>query len=302
MNVPISETGTASSGINVARQPWRKMIDDDDDEDQRFEERCTISLMPSRTAWVVSSDGRHSRDRPGSAAFISSISFVRRIHRLDRIGAGQLVDGDDRGGLAVHPADHVVGLRAQLDARHVLQPDHGAVRVRADHDIPEFFLRLQAALARTLYVNSCPGGTGSAPIWPAGFTVFCALMALSISVTVMPSLASWSGRTQKRIAYWPAPKICTWPMPGHARHRIVDIDVGIVGQNSVVVGAVGRIEREQRERAGRGLFDRDAEIPDFGRQLGFRLGVAHLRQNLVVVGSRRRRRNPRATSSARCWR
>ena len=27
-------------------------------------------------------------------------------------------------------------------------------------------------------------------------------------------LASVSGLTQKRIAYWPAPKIGTWPMPG----------------------------------------------------------------------------------------
>ncbi len=55
--------------------------------------------------------------------------------------------------------------------------------------------------ARTVYVNSCPGGTGSMPTWPAGFTVFWALMALRISVTVIPSLDSWSGRTQKRMAY-----------------------------------------------------------------------------------------------------
>ena len=35
-----------------------------------------------------------------------------------------------------------------------------------------------------------------------------------ISLTVMSSFASVSGRTQKRIAYWPAPKIVTWPTPG----------------------------------------------------------------------------------------
>ena len=28
-----------------------------------------------------------------------------------------------------------------------------------------------------LYVNSVPGGAGSAPIWPPGITVFCARMA-----------------------------------------------------------------------------------------------------------------------------
>ncbi len=35
-----------------------------------------------------------------------------------------------------------------------------------------------------------------------------------ISLVVMFSFASWSGRTQKRIAYCPAPKIVTCPIPG----------------------------------------------------------------------------------------
>ena len=30
----------------------------------------------------------------------------------------------------------------------------------------------------------------------------------------MPSLASWSGLTHRRIAYWPAPNTCTLPIPG----------------------------------------------------------------------------------------
>ena len=34
-----------------------------------------------------------------------------------------------------------------------------------------------------------------------------------ISGTVMFSLASWSGFTQIRIAYWPAPKTVTLAMP-----------------------------------------------------------------------------------------
>ena len=49
-------------------------------------------------------------------------------------------------GFAVHPADDVVHLRAEFSPGHVLQSDHRAVRVRADHDIAEFLFRLQAAL------------------------------------------------------------------------------------------------------------------------------------------------------------
>jgi hypothetical protein len=39
-------------------------------------------------------------------------------------------------------------------------------------------------------------------------------MALITSLTVISSLASVSGRTQTRMAYWPAPKIWTCPTPG----------------------------------------------------------------------------------------
>jgi len=45
-------------------------------------------------------------------------------------------------------------------------------------------------------------------------TVFWPSRAAAISLTVMSSFASVSGLTQRRMAYWEAPKICTWPMPG----------------------------------------------------------------------------------------
>ena len=63
-------------------------------------------------------------------------------------------------------------------------------------------------------MNSWPGGAGSPPIWPAGFTVFCCRMAFTISGIVMLSLASWSGFTQNRMAYWPAPNTVTLAIPG----------------------------------------------------------------------------------------
>ncbi|OQC08734.1 MAG: hypothetical protein BWX79_01589 [Alphaproteobacteria bacterium ADurb.Bin100] len=62
-------------------------------------------------------------------------------------------------------------------------------------------------------MNSCPDGTGCAPTWPAGLTVFCVWTALMISGIVMFSLASTSGRTHRRMAYWPAPKTVTLAIP-----------------------------------------------------------------------------------------
>ena len=63
-------------------------------------------------------------------------------------------------------------------------------------------------------MNCWLAGAGWPPTWPAGFTVFCAWMALTTSATVMPSFASWSGLSQTRMAYCPAPKTCVWPIPG----------------------------------------------------------------------------------------
>ena len=54
MKVPTSETGTASSGINVARKPWRKMKTTITTRTRASKSVLTISLMPSLTASVVS--------------------------------------------------------------------------------------------------------------------------------------------------------------------------------------------------------------------------------------------------------
>ena len=54
-NVPTSETGTASSGISVARQPCRKRYTTTITSTMAISSVSTISLMPSITARVVSS-------------------------------------------------------------------------------------------------------------------------------------------------------------------------------------------------------------------------------------------------------
>ena len=56
MKVPIRDTGTASSGIRVARKPWRKMNTTMITRASASKSVITISLTPSRTAWVVSSE------------------------------------------------------------------------------------------------------------------------------------------------------------------------------------------------------------------------------------------------------
>ena len=71
--------------------------------------------------------------------------------------------------------------------------------------------------------------------------MFCAWIAVTISGTVIRSFANWSGFTHSRMAYWPAPKIWIWPTPFTRVDGIVQIDVGVVGQESRVVGALRRV-------------------------------------------------------------
>ena len=54
MNVPISDTGTANSGINVGRQPCRNRYTTNMTSASASNKVCLISLMPSVTAKVVS--------------------------------------------------------------------------------------------------------------------------------------------------------------------------------------------------------------------------------------------------------
>ena len=56
MKVPTRETGTASRGIKVARQPCRKMKTTRMTSTNASPRVCTISLIPSRTDSVVSSE------------------------------------------------------------------------------------------------------------------------------------------------------------------------------------------------------------------------------------------------------
>ena len=53
--VPISDTGTANSGMRVARQPCRKMNTTIMTSPMASNSVCSISFMPSVTASVVSS-------------------------------------------------------------------------------------------------------------------------------------------------------------------------------------------------------------------------------------------------------
>jgi hypothetical protein len=61
MNAPMSDTGTASIGISVARQPCRKMNTTRMTRSSACQSVVNISCMPAETASVVSRETMYSR-------------------------------------------------------------------------------------------------------------------------------------------------------------------------------------------------------------------------------------------------
>ena len=142
--VPTSDTGTASSGMRVARNALEEDEHHQDDQGQGLEERLD-DLLDAR------GDGERGVERHDVVQVLGEPRLhllhqgPRALHRRERVRARELVDGDHRRRLAVEPPLDVVGLRAQLDARHVLDADHRAVGARAHDDVAEVLRRLEPA-------------------------------------------------------------------------------------------------------------------------------------------------------------
>ena len=131
--------------MSVARQFWRKMKTTMMTRRTASKRVWMISVIPSETASVVSSDIVQARSF-GKVGSISSIVFSTASRDGERVRAGRLVDAEDGGGLAVEAPLLVVEERAELDPGDVAQVDLRAVGVRADDDVAELLAVQEAPL------------------------------------------------------------------------------------------------------------------------------------------------------------
>ena len=92
---------------------------------------------------------------------------------LDGIRPRQLIDGHDARGRLVVAGGYAIGLLAQLDPGDVAEVNDGAIGVGADDDGAKLLWLDQTSLGADGVGKLLPLGIGSAPIWPAGFTLFC---------------------------------------------------------------------------------------------------------------------------------
>ena len=206
------------------------------------------------------------------------------VGRLDRVGARHLVEGDQGAGFAVEPPFHAVGLGAEFDPGHVGHAHHRAVRVGAQHHPAEILGRLQPALGAHR-VGELLARRHRLGAHLAG------RVDRVLGVDRIDDLGDGDVEPGQPVRLDPhAHGVLAGAEDGHAGdarnpgHLVVDVDVAVVGEKDVVIGAVRRIEAEHDQRRGGGLLHLDAVVAHVAGQLGFGLALAHLHQQLVGVG------------------
>jgi hypothetical protein len=116
------------------------------DEEQRLDQRLD-DLVHAGAHGQRRVERRHVVQVGGEPRLHLVHQLGRAAHRLDRVRAGELVDRDDDGGLAVQAAAPDVVLLAELHAPDVLEPHERAVGLGSHHDVLEVGEARQASLS-----------------------------------------------------------------------------------------------------------------------------------------------------------
>ncbi len=95
------------------------------------EARAVVRNAPAHAFWEVARELVHL----GADCFCG----------LQRVATGRQLDADTHGGFAVQSRSGSVGLAAQLDARHILEANGGAIGVGPKNDVGELLDGRRAA-------------------------------------------------------------------------------------------------------------------------------------------------------------
>ena len=259
--------------------------DDDADQDEGLEEG-----MDHRLDRRFDEHRGVVHDVVGDILGQQRIEFLQRLAdalgRGERVGAGQQVDLDAGGRLAVVATDRVARLGPQLDPRHVLQPDDRALGVGADDDVLVFLYRRQAALGRDVEfefdrahqwggADPADGGLDVLRLDRLHDVVGRHLQACQ-AVEREPGAHRVVERAEQHgIAH-----------PRHAPQVVEHLDGGVVREELAVPAAFGRMDRHQLQQ-GRGLLlHRDAVALHFLRQAGGSLVDAVVHIDRIEIGIR----------------
>src|SRR5215472_2277347 len=199
--------------------------------------------------------------------------FLDGCSRIDGVRSWQLINRDNSAGLPIEASGYAVVLRSQLHARDIFESHYPALGRLADHDLSKFFRRSQPALCPNSVSKLLSRGHRFAP--NASGRIHRILR-----LDCVHDVGNGDGELGQLVRLDPQPhRVLTRSENLHladsvgTRDGINQVDEGIVGQESSVVGAVGRVKGQQHQRSGYGLPDGDSEVGNFDGKLRRRLSL-----------------------------
>ena len=216
---------------------------------------------------------------------------ARPLHGIDCVRSRELVDSQDGRVLAVETSAEVINLRAEIYPGDIFHADDRAVGVCANDNVLEVLLGHKAASGIHCKRKYLPLRHGLAANLSGGIDVVLSLnrandfrhgdVERGEPVGLHPDAHRVLARTENADA----------SHAGDTRHRIVDVDIGVVRQEGRIIRSLRREQHEHSKRRRCGLLDRHAKVPNVLRQLRASLRLPHLREDLVRRRHRRRVKN-----------
>ena len=220
---------------------------DDDHQHQRFEQRFLdfVDAFGHRKRGV-------ERDHVVQIGRESLLDLFHQrlgtVGGFERVGAGDLIQGDQRRRLAVQPAFHAVGLCTEFNPRDVGNPHDRAVRVGPQDHLAEVLLGHQPALGAHRVGELLAGGHRLRPDLASRVDGVLGLDGVDDLRDRDVELGEHVGPHPQTHRVLSGAEHRDTGDPLDPRHLVVDVDVRIVGQEDVVVGAVRRVKREHEQR------------------------------------------------------
>jgi hypothetical protein len=199
-NVPMSETGTAISGMSVARHEPRNTSTTITTRPIGLEQRLVhfADAVLHELGDIV--DGVVRQPRGEGAVGLKLVQTGPHFGGdLHGVGTRLLEDDDRRRRPAVEAAVGVVAAGAEFDAGDVDQPRHPAGLAGLDDDVAELLFGLQPAERAEDVLEVLPRRRRRLPDLPAATCTFCSRRASVMSVTLRPRAWRRDGSIQTRI-------------------------------------------------------------------------------------------------------
>ena len=185
---------------------------------------------------------------------------------IQSVGAGELIDPQQRGGFVVIAGRPEIALRSQLDAGHVPQAHGGAVTIPAQDDLFESGDAVEAGLGDQGVLEATLAAQGRIPHLAQSRLETLASQGVGDVVDRQPQEAQFVGVDPDPQGVAPLPQVLHIAYAWDTFELLDDVQRGEVGEVEAVVFGIGGADRDDLHHIGRNLPGGDAGLFDrFGQ-------------------------------------